>query len=100
MYHAQRRAALTPLTLCCSANDDGITPVHQAASEGHVQCLKLLIEIGARIDGRDCRGNTPLDLAKLWGHRKCARQVYTTNLILLSTQLAMNLSTHFRRRVS
>lgn len=55
------------------ANDDGITPVHQAASEGHVQCLKVLIEVGAKIDGRDCRGNTPLDLAKLWGHRKCAR---------------------------
>ncbi|GFO28206.1 ankyrin repeat domain-containing protein 53 [Plakobranchus ocellatus] len=55
------------------SNDDGITPVHQAASEGHVQCLKLLLEIGAKIDGKDCRDNTPLDLAKLWGHRKCAR---------------------------
>ncbi|KAH9503227.1 Ankyrin repeat domain-containing protein 53 [Bulinus truncatus] len=55
------------------ANDDGITPAHQAASEGHVQCLKILIEIGAKIDSNDCRGNTPLDLAKLWGHRKCAR---------------------------
>lgn len=54
-------------------NDDGITPVHQAASEGHVHCMKLLIEIGARLDKQDCRGNTPLDLAKLWGHRKCAR---------------------------
>lgn len=54
-------------------NNDGITPVHQAASEGHVQCLKLLIEIGAKIDGQDIRGHTPLDLAKLWGHKKCAR---------------------------
>lgn len=55
------------------ANDDGITPVHQAASEGHVQCMKMLMEVGARLDRRDCRDNTPLDLAKLWGHRKCAR---------------------------
>ncbi|XP_013420712.1 inversin [Lingula anatina] len=54
-------------------NDDGVTPVHQAASEGHVQCLKLLIEIGATIDGMDCRGHTPIVLAKLWGHRKSAR---------------------------
>ncbi|XP_041367962.1 ankyrin repeat domain-containing protein 53-like [Gigantopelta aegis] len=54
-------------------NEDGITPVHQAASEGHVQCLKLLIEHGADVHARDCRDNTPLDLAKLWGHRKCAR---------------------------
>ncbi|OWF41470.1 uncharacterized protein LOC110462323 [Mizuhopecten yessoensis] len=54
-------------------NNDGITPVHQAASEGHVQCLKELIDIGAAITGKDCRGHTPLDLAKLWGHKKCAR---------------------------
>lgn len=56
----------------CS-NDDGITPLHQAASEGHVQCLKMLIDYGAKIDGEDCREHTPLDLAKLWGHRRCAR---------------------------
>ncbi|XP_050397313.1 ankyrin-3 [Patella vulgata] len=55
------------------ANDDMITPVHQAASEGHVQCLKLLLEAGADINSKDCRGNTPLDLAKLWSHRKCGR---------------------------
>ncbi|KAJ8316959.1 hypothetical protein KUTeg_004863 [Tegillarca granosa] len=54
-------------------NNDGITPIHQAASEGHVQCLKLLIEVGAKIDLKDCRGHSPLDLAKLWGHKKCAR---------------------------
>ncbi|CAH1784881.1 unnamed protein product [Owenia fusiformis] len=54
-------------------NDDGITPAHQAASEGHVQCLKALIEVGAKINEKDCRGHTPIDLAKLWGHRKCAR---------------------------
>ena len=56
-----------------STNDDDITPMHQAASEGHVQCLKALIEVGARIDGDDRRGHKPIDLAKLWGHRKCAR---------------------------
>ena len=58
-----------------SSNDDGITPLHQAASEGHVQCLKMLIDYGAKIDGEDCREHTPLDLAKLWGHRRCARYV-------------------------
>ena len=47
--------------------------MHQAASEGHVQCLKALIEVGATIDKPDHRGHKPIDLAKLWGHRKCAR---------------------------
>lgn len=58
---------------CSSANDDGITPMHQASSEGHIQCLKALIERGARIYVKDNRGHSPLDLAKLWGHRQCAR---------------------------
>ena len=47
--------------------------MHQACSEGHVQCLKALLEAGATIDGCDCRGHKPVDLAKLWGHRTCAR---------------------------
>ena len=65
--------ALRNLLVFFRGNDDGITPLHQAASEGHVQCLKMLIDNGAKIDGEDCRNHTPLDLAKLWGHRKCAR---------------------------
>ena len=70
-------------------NDDGITPLHQAASEGHVQCLKMLIDQGAKIDGQDCRGHTPLDLAKLWGHRKCSRYI----TIYISVVLIGNLNT-------
>ena len=64
---------------CCRSNEDGITPMHQAASEGHVQCVKALMEAGGTIDGLDCRGHKPIDLAKLWGHRKCARYVYYRN---------------------
>ncbi|ELU06759.1 hypothetical protein CAPTEDRAFT_104651, partial [Capitella teleta] len=59
------------------ANEDGVTPLHQAASEGHVLCLKALIEAGGVLDGVDRRGHKPLDLAKLWGHRKCARILAT-----------------------
>ncbi|BFZ01374.1 hypothetical protein BsWGS_04413 [Bradybaena similaris] len=58
---------------CSVSNEDGITPVHQAASEGHVDCLKMLLAANAKFDVKDCRGNTPLNLAKLWGHRQCAR---------------------------
>ena len=56
-----------------STNDDGISALHQASSEGHVQCLKALLEVGAPVEQADRRGHTPMDLAKLWGHRKCAR---------------------------
>lgn len=51
----------------------GITPVHQAASEGHVKCLHELIKCGATIDAVDGNGHTPMSLARVWGHRECAR---------------------------
>lgn len=51
----------------------GITPAHQAASEGHVKCLKELIKCGAKIDAVDGNGHTPLSIARVWGHRECAR---------------------------
>ena len=47
--------------------------MHQAASEGHVQCLKALVSAGGQVAEKDDRQHTPFDLAKLWGHRKCAR---------------------------
>ena len=51
----------------------GITPVHQAASEGHVKCLKELIKCGATINTIDGNGHTPMSLARVWGRRECAR---------------------------
>ncbi|KAI8482005.1 Ankyrin repeat domain-containing protein 53 [Branchiostoma belcheri] len=56
-------------------NDDSLTPVHQAASEGLVDCLQLLIDCRGVVDVIDVRGHRPIDLAKLWGHRKCARML-------------------------
>ena len=61
--------------------------MHQACSEGHVQCLKALLEAGATIDGCDCRGHKPVDLAKLWGQRTCARYHCDNYLLFLRFQL-------------
>ena len=47
--------------LCC-----GWTPLHGAASRGADAIIRLLVERGARLDARDARGRTPLDLAE--GH--------------------------------
>ncbi|CAF1329434.1 unnamed protein product [Rotaria magnacalcarata] len=55
------------------ANDDQLTPLHQAASEGHVQCLELLLAHDADVYVEDSRKQLPIDLAKLWGHKKCAK---------------------------
>ncbi|CAF3797593.1 unnamed protein product [Rotaria sordida] len=64
------------LTDICSGlvtNDDQLTPLHQAASEGHVQCLELLLAHDADVYAEDSRKQLPIDLAKLWGHKKCAK---------------------------
>ncbi|XP_072022874.1 uncharacterized protein [Amphiura filiformis] len=54
-------------------NDDELTPAHQAAIEGSVNGLQALINAGAKINIPDSKGHLPIDYAKLWGHRKCAR---------------------------
>lgn len=54
-------------------NDDLLTPLHQAASEGHVQCLDHLLSHDADVYAEDSRKQTPIDLAKLWGNKKCAK---------------------------
>lgn len=44
-----------------------------AASEGQVDCLKILLELNPDAKVIDRRGQTPLDLAKLWGNRLCSK---------------------------
>lgn len=43
---------------------DGRTALGIAASEGHLDCVKYLVHHGAKLDHKDCRGNTALDDAK------------------------------------
>ncbi|XP_066575637.1 ankyrin repeat domain 53 [Amia ocellicauda] len=52
---------------------DGVTPLHQAASEGLLDCTVTLVKAGGDLGVRDSRGHTPLDITKLWGHRAIAR---------------------------
>lgn len=54
-------------------NDDQLTALHQAASEGHVQCLEFLLANNADVYAEDSRKQLPIDLAKLWGNKKCAK---------------------------
>jgi uncharacterized protein len=48
-------------------NKTGWTPLHYAASNGHVAVIKLLLENYAYIDAESPNGTTPLMMASLYG---------------------------------
>lgn len=56
-----------------STTDLGQTPLHLAASEGFLDCAEILVKAGADVLAKDSLGQTPLDLACIWCHRKVAR---------------------------
>lgn len=49
-------------------NEDGITPLHAAAFEGHCAVARMLIEKGADLDPVDNKGLTPTQHATKKGH--------------------------------
>ena len=53
-------------------NEEGGTPLHLAAEEGHQQIVELLISKNADINARDNKGKTPLDWAATWGLKETA----------------------------
>lgn len=48
--------------------DDGLTPLLAAAYHGRAQVVKVLLDSGAMIDGRNAEGSTALYLASSRGH--------------------------------
>jgi len=47
---------------------DRKTPLHWAASHGHVEVARVLLAAGAAVNSTDCNGDTPVDVAQIWGH--------------------------------
>ena len=44
-------------------DEEGLTPLHLAASWGHKEVAELLIANGADVNAKDNQGRTPLDVA-------------------------------------
>ena len=54
-------------------DNDGSTPLHNAASNGHTELCKVLIEHGADVMKEDNDGNTPLHNAASKGHTELCK---------------------------
>jgi ankyrin repeat protein len=50
------------------SNSDGWTPLHVAASEGHIDLIDAFIEFGANKDSRSLDFRTPLHVACIRGN--------------------------------
>ena len=61
-------------------SDEG-TPLHNAAFNGHIECLKLLVESNANTNAEDNTGSTPLHHAVKKGNKSCAS--YLIKVIIL-----------------
>ena len=51
---------------------EGTTVLHLASAAGHLECLQLLIECGAKVNSIDNNGRSPLEYAVLYGNFDCA----------------------------
>ncbi|KAM6173651.1 ankyrin repeat domain-containing protein 42 isoform 2-T2 [Erethizon dorsatum] len=49
-------------------DDNGSTPMHKAAGQGHIECLQLLIKMGADNNITNKAGERPSDVAKRFAH--------------------------------
>ena len=45
------------------AQEDNLTPLHDAASNGHVEVVRLLVSRGADVKARNSQGQTPRQVA-------------------------------------
>ena len=74
-------------------NVDDITPLHLACYNGSLQLVKLLIKNGAKMNGKDSDGDTPLAMAVY----QYAENKYNYIQFLLTKQ-CLSLYTHFDRK--
>ena len=70
---AAARALLDAKAEIEAKDNDGKTPLHWAAAEGHEEATRALLNAGAKIEAKGNDGKTPLHWAAVAGHKKTTR---------------------------
>ena len=71
---------------------NGVTPLHVAADEGNLSCVKLLISAGANVNAIDDEGETPLSKSLKQGHKDVANLLRRYGAVQLKKRKIANRS--------
>jgi ankyrin repeat protein len=58
-------------------NSDGNSGLHQAAPWNELECCKLLVQYGVKINHKNTNGYTALDLAVYLNKKECAQYLHS-----------------------
>ena len=65
------------ITYMNAPDNDGWTPLHRAAQEGHTEVIEALIDAGAKVNAQDNNGITPLHRAAIYGQTEVIEALIT-----------------------
>ncbi|KAI8871276.1 hypothetical protein GQ42DRAFT_168498 [Ramicandelaber brevisporus] len=92
--HAELLLVLVQALAATGANGDiadadmGWTPLFHAAAEGHVECVRILLDAGCRADITDANGERPVYYAAEDGHVRCVQLLLSTPVVDAASSVA------------
>src|SRR5574343_379283 len=61
-------------------NRYGHTPLWYSAKKGYLDCIQLLLKYGSDPTIKDNNGDSPIDIARFYGHKECHSAMMTITI--------------------
>lgn len=68
----------------------GMVPLHEAASRGHLECVKIMMAMSVTPLSRTKEDQTPADLARRNGFYQCARRLGISQYLFSNFFISLN----------